>query len=107
MVAVLMSGFYTPGRRVCQSVADSYIRAARSNVSSPNGGPSSCSPTGSPARVNPHGTLTPGMPARFAATVYTSERYIASGSPAYSPALNAAVGVVGPATTSHTPNAAS
>ena len=64
------SADYCPtGRRVCQSVAASYMRAARSSRSSSNGGASSCRPTGKPAELNPHGTLTPGSPARFADTV--------------------------------------
>ena len=107
MVAVLMSRFYTFGRRVCQSVADSYIRATRKSFSSSNGLPSSCSPMGNPAFVKPQGMLRPGMPARLHYTVYTSERYIASGSSDFSPALNAAVGVVGPITTSQLAKASS
>ena len=63
--AVLMAQFYTFGRRVCQSVADSYMRPMRSSFSSSNGGPRSCRPIGRPAFVKPHGMLRPGMPARL------------------------------------------
>ncbi len=57
------------GRRKCQSVARSCSRAARSNFASSNGAASSCRPIGSPPFANPHGTLTPGMPARLALMV--------------------------------------
>src|SRR5262249_22048811 len=60
---------YSLGRRVCQSVARSYIRATRSSFSSSNGAAKICKPIGSPVFVNPHGMLTPGMPARLALIV--------------------------------------
>ncbi len=53
-----------------------------------------------PLRRLPHGTLIPQIPARLAATEYTSARYIASGSSVFSPSLNAGVGVTGPISTS-------
>src|ERR1700722_269569 len=90
------------GLRRCQSVVFSYIRAARSNVASLNVGPSNCNPIGSgfSPEVKPHGTLTPAIPAMLHVTVKTSHKYICSGSPAFSPALKAAVGVVGQRITS-------
>ena len=54
-----------------------------------------------------HGTLIAGTPARFAGIVKTSERYIASGSPARSPMRNAVVGDVGETRTSNRANASS
>ena len=62
-------------------------------------GPSNCNPTGnffplSPV-VNPQGVLMPQMPAKFAAMVKISARYIWSGSFDISPILNAGVGAVG------------
>src|SRR5205085_7886444 len=82
------------GRRVCQSVACSYIRAARKSVASLNAGPRSWKPIGSgfASLVNPHGTLMPGMPAMLHVTVNTSIRYIARGSLDFSPILKAGVG---------------
>ncbi len=57
------------GRRVCQSVSRSYMRAARSSRSSSNGGARICSPIGKPLRVKPQGMEMPAMPARFAVIV--------------------------------------
>lgn len=57
------------GRRICQSVSRSNMRAARSRRSSSNAGPSNCSPTGKPDGLIPHGTEIAGIPARFAETV--------------------------------------
>ena len=51
--------------------------------------------------VNPQGIDIPGMPARFTLIVKMSDRYIWSGSDDFSPILNAAVGAVGVAMTSH------
>src|ERR1039458_2297506 len=65
-------------------------------VSSPNGWPSNCKPMGSFGFfVNPHGTLTPQMPARLQEIVKMSDKYICNGSSDFSPILNAAVGEVG------------
>lgn len=63
-------------------------------MASPNRGAVSWRPTGRPAGVRPHGSERAGTPQRFAVTVSTSERYIASGSAAFSPSAKAAVGVV-------------
>ena len=52
-------------------------------------------PTGRPALVGAHGTLIAGSPARLAGSVYTSERYMESGSVDLSPSAKAAVGEVG------------
>jgi len=52
-------------------------------------------PMGNPVLDRPHGTETPGIPAKDAVTVKISARYIERGSSAYSPNLKAAVGVVG------------
>ena len=74
---------YSTGRRLWKSVADSNIRATRSNFSSPNVGPSNCNPIGngvSPA-VNPHGIEIPAIPAMLHVTVNTSHKYICNGSP--------------------------
>jgi len=51
-------------------------------------------PIGRPL-MRPIGMEIAGRPARFAVTVKMSERYIATGSLSFSPALNAGVGVVG------------
>src|SRR5262245_35323091 len=98
---------YNFGRLVCQSVARSSIRAARSSLGSLKVGPSNCNPMGSgfSPDVNPHGNEMPAIPAMLQVTVNTSQRYIASGSPVFSPALKAAVGLVGQRTTSHFLNA--
>ncbi len=47
---------------------DSTACATRSIVASSKCLPITCTPIGSPAFVSPHGTLTPQMPARLAAT---------------------------------------
>ena len=54
-----------------------------------------CRPMGKLLFVKPHGTDIAGSPARFADIVKISDRYILSGSPVFSPILNAAVGDVG------------
>ena len=52
-----------------------------------------CSPTGNPSSgASPQGTEMAAAPARDVGTVHTSDRYMASGSLAFSPILNAAVG---------------
>ena len=75
-------------RRPCSTVASSMAR------------PVSCRLHGSRASVNPHGIEIDGRPARLAATVKTSARYICSGSAIRSPSANAGVGLVGIAITS-------
>ena len=60
---------------------------------------------GRPPWLKPHGRQRPGMPARLALTVYRSIRYIASGSPANSPSLNAGAAVIGLAMRSTSANA--
>jgi len=57
--------------------------------------------------VIPHVSEMPGTPARFAVTVYRSSRYMASGSPTFSPRRYAGAGVVGPMMRSTSRNAAS
>src|SRR5205085_634862 len=55
-------------------------------------------PTGSSAPsslAKPPGRVMAGRPAKFTPTVYTSSRYIASGSAAFWPSLNAGVGELG------------
>ena len=49
----------------------------------------------------PHGTLTPGSPARFPPSVSTSHRYIESGSCVREPSANATVGEVALTIASH------
>ncbi len=51
-------------------------------------------PIGSPL-IRPMGSDIAGRPARLAVTTKMSDRYIATGSASFSPALNAGVGVVG------------
>ena len=53
----------------CQFVCFSYIRAIRSNLSSVKVGDKICRPIGNSFSSKPHGTLIPGMPAKFAAMV--------------------------------------
>ena len=67
----------------------------------------SCKPIGSPAASKPQGSERPQMPARFTDKVKTSDRYICSGSAAFSPMRKAVVGVVGQAITSTSRNASS
>lgn len=57
------------GRRVCHSVARSSMLAARKSLSSSNGPASNCRPIGRPLELNPHGSDSPGMPARLALIV--------------------------------------
>jgi hypothetical protein len=45
--------------------------------------------------MRPIGIEIAGRPARFAVTVKMSDRYMATGSSTFSPALNAGLGVVG------------
>src|SRR5207249_1899010 len=91
---------HNPGLRLCQSVARSYVCATRRIVSSSNALPRICRPMGK-RRANPHGTLTPQIPARLALIMKMSHRYIFSGSAVFSPILNATSAVVGVAITSH------
>lgn len=48
------------GRRVCQAVWTSYACPIRSTVASSKGLPTICKARGSPAWVNPHGTVKAG-----------------------------------------------
>src|SRR5260370_15727769 len=57
------------GRRVCQSVSFSCIRAVRSSFSSANVGARICKPMGRLLFVTPQGMLIPAMPARLALIV--------------------------------------
>src|SRR6187399_119179 len=83
-------------------VARSYASATRSVVASSNIRPMTWTPIGSHAApsVNPHGTLTPGRPARLTLTVKMSARYICKGSSVFSPSLNGGIGLVGMTMTS-------
>src|SRR5881397_1894763 len=74
--------------------ARSSAYAASSISSSRNACPMSWPPIGRPLML-PIGMEIAGRHARFAVTVKMSERYIATGSLSFSPALNAGVGVVG------------
>src|SRR5581483_4816820 len=68
-------------------------------VSSSNGRPINCSPSGSEKESRPAGTAMPGRPAMFTVTVNTSFRYISTGSPPdFSPIPKAADGVAGVST---------
>src|SRR4249919_1647263 len=78
---------------------------ALKSVFSESCGPISCSPTGSPSE-SPHGTFRPGSPAMHEGIVSRSDRYIASGSAAFSPSLKATVGDVGETIRSKRSNAA-
>ena len=63
-------------------------------------------PTGRPSSgATPQGRLIPPIPAMFTGIVAMSFKYIASGSLAFSPILNAVVGQVGETMTSHLANA--
>jgi competence protein ComEC len=86
-----------PIRRAFVHAGDAQERA------SPKAGPRSCRPMGSGLSpvVKPQGRLRPAMPAMLQVTVKTSQRYICSGSPVFSPALKAGVGLVGQRITSH------
>ena len=53
-----------------------------------------CPPSGSPL-IRPIGIEIAGTPARFAVTVKMSDKYMATGSLTFSPALKAGLGVVG------------
>src|SRR5205814_3297628 len=84
------------GFSLCHSVDCSYACASFKIVSSPNGLPSNCKPIGNlGAFVNPHGKLNPQIPAKLHEIVKMSDKYICNGSSDFSPALKAAVGVVG------------
>src|SRR4029077_13372388 len=50
----------SPGERRCQSVADWYACPTRNTSASACRAPTICSPIGSAADVNPHGTLSAG-----------------------------------------------
>src|SRR6516164_9691060 len=74
----------------------SMIAPSANSVSSANGRPISCSPSGKPWLSRPAGTEMPGKPAIFTVTVNTSLRYISIGSARpLSPMAKAAEGVVG------------
>src|SRR6476620_9838029 len=75
--------------------ASSMARAVRNNVSSSNGRPISCKPSGVPSDERPAGTDIPGSPAMLTVTVKMSFRYISTGSPDFSPSAKAGDGVVG------------
>src|SRR5262249_7421974 len=68
-------GYYdhTGGKRFPHPVASSYAAAIRRIVTSSNGGPASCRPMGSPASVNPHGTLRLGKPTKLKGRLRTGE----------------------------------
>src|SRR5262249_14741463 len=83
------------GQRRSPPSAPSSAAPRRKSVPSPSAALTSWIPTGNPSAVNPHGTLSAGMPARLAPIVKMSERYMARGSVAFSPILNAGVGEVG------------
>ena len=66
------------------------------SVSSSNGRPMTCRPSGSPSADKPAGTAMPGRPAMLTVTVNTSLRYISIGSAeTFSPMPKAADGVAG------------
>src|SRR6185312_11519656 len=75
----------------------SITRPAANRVSSSNGRPMSCRPSGRPAASLPAGTAMPGRPAMFTVTVKMSLRYILTGSAlmSWSPTPKAADGVAG------------
>ena len=76
--------------------ACSITAPSENSVSSANGLPISCKPSGRPCASRPLGTEMPGRPAMFTVTVKTSLRYISTGSARpFSPMAKAADGVVG------------
>src|SRR5690606_10166220 len=78
-----------------KAAASSSTPETRNMVSSSNGRPITCRPSGSPSFDKPAGSERPGSPARLAGTVKTSLRYISSGSSPFSPKPKAAEGAVG------------
>src|SRR5262245_2244807 len=85
----------------------SITRPVRNSVSSSNGLPINCSPSGVPSDESPAGTEIPGRPAMFTVTVKMSLRYISRGSPDFSTSAKAGAGVVGVKIASTDANAAS
>ena len=76
--------------------ACSITAPSANSVSSANGRPTSCRPSGRPCASRPLGTEIPGSPAMFTVTVKMSLRYISTGSARpFSPMAKAADGVVG------------
>ena len=61
----------------------------------------SCKPIGRPFLSLPHGTESPGSPARFTEIVWISPRYILIGSESDEPSFGAVVGATGPRITSY------
>src|ERR1700682_2751071 len=80
---------------VNRPAACSRTSPSENSVSSSNGRPISCSPSGRPWASLPAGTAIPGNPAMFTVTVKMSLRYISTGSAPFSPTPNAADGVAG------------
>ena len=74
--------------------ACSMTAPSANNVSSSNGRPIICRPSGRPCASSPPGTEMPGSPAMFTVTVKMSLRYISTGSSRpFSPMAKAARGV--------------
>src|SRR6476620_1648672 len=80
---------------VKRPAACSITSPSENSVSSSNGRPISCRPSGRPCASLPAGTAMPGSPAMFTVTVKMSLRYISTGSAPFSPMPNAADGVAG------------
>ena len=81
---------------VNRPAACSTTSPSENSVSSSNGRPISCRPSGKPCASLPAGTAMPGRPAMFTVTVKMSLRYISTGSaPPFSPTPKAADGVAG------------
>src|SRR4029078_13461561 len=70
---------------VKRPAAVSMACAVRNSVASSNGFRFSCSPSGGPSDDNRAGTEMPGRPAILTVTVKMSSRYMAIGSPLFSP----------------------
>ena len=80
--------------------AASSTAATRYMSGSPSAGASTWTPTGRPPSPVPNGTLMAGWPASGDGMVYTSHRYMASGSSVLAPRVKATVGAVGVSSTS-------
>ena len=85
----------------CQSVRALVGAGDAKQVSSPSAGADELQADRQARLGEPAGLRQPGTPARSAPTVSTSARYICSGSPIFSPSLNAGTGDVGVTITSH------
>src|SRR5262249_55135584 len=100
------------GLRPCAGECRSQAAATWNMRSSAKAGAMICTPTGSSGRsvvagAGAAGTESAHTPARLAGRVYTSDRYIFTGSSAFSPSRKAGVGLIGVMSASTRMNASS